>query len=198
MLRIAVPKLSPGRFLTPFCKSAPPMTHLTFCALGLKFCSHGRQILWHCRLLLFVLLLLLLVAGWSERVHMQVGVSGSVEYNEGNAGSSPLLQIAEGKFSPAGEAKLQNAFPAFQLRGHLGHCGLENTENTAPAVLSTLRPLENTAPAILWPLGRSQGPARCPGGDRMGCSSPLSVPPGRSKGCFEPSLGATRALEGGA
>ena len=39
-------------------------------------------------------------------------------------------------------------------------------------------------------------PARCPRGARMGCSSPHSVPPERSKGLLEPPLGAPRALEG--
>ena len=96
---------------------------------------------------------------------------------------------------------LWKRFPGLRASWPLGPIWIENTENTentAPAVLSALRPLENTAPAVLWPLVRSQGPARCPGGARMGCSSPLSVPPRRSKVLLEPPLGGPRALEGAA
>ena len=93
---------------------------------------------------------------------------------------------------------LWTRFGGLRASWPLGPIWLENTENTAPAVLSALRPLENTAPAVLWPLVRSQGPARCPGGARMGCSSPLSVPPRRSKVLLEPQLSGPRALEGAA
>ena len=63
-----------------------------------------------------------------------------------------------------------------------------SAQNACSSPLGASGVLEWAAPA----------PARCPQSARRGCSSPRSVPPGRSKGLLEPPLGATRALEGAA